>query len=52
VKEAAAGLGIPPEVLATRRDVEGMVLGSAEESPLLRGWRREVIGLPLLELLA
>jgi len=52
VKDVAAGLGISPEVLATRRDVEGMVLGSAEDSPLLRGWRREVIGLSLLELLA
>lgn len=50
LKEVATGLGISPEVLATRRDVEGMVLGSAEHSPLLRGWRREVIGLPLLEL--
>lgn len=52
VKDVAAGLGISPEVLATRRDVEGMVLGSPEHSPLLRGWRREVIGLQLLELLA
>ena len=51
VKDVAAGLGIQPEVLATRRDVEGMVLGSPEESPLLRGWRREAIGLQLLELL-
>jgi ribonuclease D len=51
VKDVATGLGISPEVLATRRDVEGMVLGSPEHSPLLRGWRREVIGLQLLELL-
>jgi len=51
LKDVAAGLGISPEVLATRRDVEGMVLGSPERSPLLRGWRREVIGLQLLALL-
>jgi ribonuclease D len=51
VRDVAAGLGISPEVLATRRDVEGMVLGSPEQSPLLGGWRREVIGLRLLELL-
>jgi ribonuclease D len=50
-KDVAAGLGISPEVLATRRDVEGMVLGNPEKSALLGGWRREVIGLPLLELL-
>jgi len=52
VKDVATGLGTSPEVLATRRDVEGMVLGSPEQSPLLRGWRREVVGLQLLELLA
>jgi ribonuclease D len=52
VKDVAAGLGISPEVLATRRDVEGMVLGSPERSALLRGWRREAIGQQLLGLLA
>ena len=52
VKDVAASLGISPEVLATRRDVEGMVLGSPERSALLRGWRREVIGQQLLDLLA
>ena len=52
VKDTAASLGINPEVLATRRDVEGMVLGAPEHSPLLRGWRREVIGQRLLELLS
>jgi ribonuclease D len=52
VKDVAAGLGISAEVLATRRDVEGMVLGSPEHSPLLRGWRRDAIGLQLLELLS
>lgn len=52
VRDVAAGLGINPEVLATRRDIEGMVLGSAGQSNLLRGWRRRVIGEPLLELLA
>jgi ribonuclease D len=51
VKDVATGLGISPEVLATRRDVEGMVLGSPEHSPLLRGWRRAAIGQQLLELL-
>jgi ribonuclease D len=51
VRDVAASLEISPEILATRRDVEGMVLGSPEHSPLLRGWRREVIGTQLLELL-
>ena len=30
VRDVAAGLGISPEVLATRRDVEGLVLGAAD----------------------
>jgi ribonuclease D len=51
VRDIAAALEIGPEVLATRRDVEGMVLGTPAESPLLRGWRRDVVGNPLLELL-
>ena len=52
VKDVAAGLGISPEGLATRRDVEGMVLGSPANSALLRGWRRDVIGAQLVEMLA
>ena len=52
VRDVATGLGISPEVLATRRDIEGMVFGSTERSGLLRGWRRAVIGEPLLALLA
>ena len=52
VRDVAAALGLSPEVLATRRDIEGMVLGSPDHSALLRGWRRDVVGLQLLELLA
>ena len=52
VRDVAASLEISPEILATRRDVEGMVLGSPEHSALLRGWRRDVIGNQLLQLLA
>ena len=51
VRDIAAALEISPEVLATRRDVEGMVLADPGQSPLLRGWRGEVVGRPLLELL-
>ena len=51
LRDVAAALGVSPEVLATRRDVEAMVFGKPEESPLLRGWRREVIGEPLLAVL-
>jgi len=50
VRDEAAGLGISPEVLATRRDVEALVLGPPEGSALMHGWRREAIGTRLLEL--
>ena len=36
-----------PELLATRRDIEQLVFSGAPEH-LLSGWRREVIGEPLL----
>ncbi len=51
VRDRAAALGVNPEVLATRRDVEALVLGPREASALARGWRREVIGRHLLEFL-
>lgn len=43
----AAELGIQPEVLATRRELTALVRG-ARELPVLTGWRRTVIGEPLL----
>ena len=43
----ARQLGIQPEVLATRRELAALVRG-ARELPLLTGWRRSVIGEPLL----
>jgi len=52
VRDEAATLGIYAEVLATRRDVEALVLGPRESSALLRGWRHEVIGRRLLESLS
>ncbi|MEX2148855.1 MAG: ribonuclease D [Steroidobacteraceae bacterium] len=43
----ARELGIQPEVLATRRELAALVRG-ARALPLLTGWRRSVIGEPLL----
>ena len=43
----AQGLGLSPEVLATRRDIEQLAEG-ARNGPILQGWRRTVIGEPLL----
>lgn len=39
----AADLGLSPEVLATRRDLELLAEGSRDVG-VLRGWRREVVG--------
>ena len=49
VREEAAALGMSPEVIATRRDVEALVFRDRPESALLRGWRRAVIGEKLLK---
>lgn len=43
VRAEAEKLSIAPELLATRRDVEQLVL-SGRTGHLLEGWRREVIG--------
>ena len=39
----ASDLALSPEVLATRRDLERLAAGE-RELPMLRGWRRAVIG--------
>lgn len=43
----AEELQLQPEVLATRRDLAALVRGE-RELPVLSGWRRDVIGEPLL----
>ena len=43
----ASELGIQPEVLATRRELATLARGS-RESILLTGWRRTVVGEPLI----
>jgi ribonuclease D len=45
-QHVAAELGVSPEVLATRRDLEQLARGEIPES-LASGWRRDVIGAPL-----
>jgi len=49
VRAEAEALGIAPELLATRRDVEALAQG-VRDNALLRGWRRVVIGEKLLAL--
>ncbi len=48
VRDEAAALGLGPEVLCTRRDVEALVFSDRSEPAVLRGWRRAVIGEKLL----
>lgn len=50
LRSVAAEVEIAPEVLATQRDLRRLVRGDRDVPPL-RGWRRAVIGEPLLALL-
>ncbi len=43
----AQALGLSPEVLATRRDIELLAEGG-RDIPVLQGWRRAVVGEPML----
>jgi len=43
----AQNLGLSPEVLATRRDIEQLAEG-ARDVGILQGWRRAVVGEPML----
>jgi ribonuclease D len=49
-RETGQELGIAPEVLATRRDMERLVAGMRDTGPMA-GWRRAVIGERLLQAL-
>jgi ribonuclease D len=46
-QSVAQSLGLSPEVLATRRDIEQLAEGG-RDVPILQGWRREIIGEPML----
>ena len=47
----AEELGIATETLASRRDLAAVIIDGERESRLLRGWRRDVIGDELLQML-
>lgn len=51
VEKIGTALGIAPEILATRKDLTALLRGERELRPL-SGWRRQVVGLPLLEAVA
>ena len=54
VRDVAAELELRAEVLATRKDVDAIAFGSGapDASPLMRGWRKDVVGEKLLAALA
>jgi ribonuclease D len=54
VRDVAAELVVSAEVLATRKDVEAIAFGSGapDDGPLMRGWRRDVVGERLLAALS
>jgi ribonuclease D len=54
VRDVAAALDVSAEVLATRKDIEAIAFGSGApgDSPLMRGWRRDVVGEKLLAALS
>lgn len=47
VQRRATELGVASEILATRRELESIARGG-QDADVLRGWRREVVGLELL----
>lgn len=51
LRATASRLEVAPEVLATQKDLRRLVKGERDVPPL-RGWRRETVGEPLLEVLA
>ena len=51
VGSCADGLGVAPEILATRKELAGLLRGEYEQR-VTGGWRREVIGAELLAAVA
>ena len=51
VREVGEAVGIAPALIANRSSIERLILGE-QELPLTRGWRHDVVGSTLLEMLA
>jgi ribonuclease D len=51
VADFANDLGLAAETVASKRDLSAIIFGGDRESKVLGGWRRELIGDELLELL-
>lgn len=51
VVSCAADLGLAAETVASKRDLSAIIMGGERESRVLSGWRRDLIGERLLQLL-
>jgi ribonuclease D len=51
VAECAADLGLAAETVASKRDLTAAIMGGDKDSKVLTGWRREIVGEKLLELM-
>jgi len=51
VADCADNLGLAAETVASKRDLSAIIFGGDRESKVLSGWRRELVGEDLLELL-
>jgi ribonuclease D len=51
VAECAADLGLAAETVASKRDLSAVIIGGQRDSKVLSGWRRELVGNRLLDLL-
>jgi ribonuclease D len=51
VDHCAANLGISAELIASRKELSAVIVAGARDSRVFQGWRRELIGEQLLELL-
>ncbi|MGI9234758.1 MAG: ribonuclease D [Woeseiaceae bacterium] len=51
VQACAEGLGITAETIASKRELSAIIVSRSRESRLFSGWRRQIVGEALLELL-
>jgi len=51
VADRATGLGLAAETLASKRELSAVIIGGTRDSRLFRGWRAELIGNELANLL-
>lgn len=51
VAECAGDLGLAVETVASKRELSALIISGSRESRVLSGWRRELIGEQLLQLL-